>query len=160
MCVFIWNKVLFVENWHAKHSPYHVPDLSVQRPEFPHIISEIMKHLYLVIPAPGDMLILTNIKILSRFPGQESDIFSRSYLILRADGEFQVSHLNQLGLILWKDFHFYHIFVFLSLMDVPVDFNSTLLRMNCCGLTAASHHKIHLRKSALIHDVRIISGSD
>ena len=37
--VCILNKVLFVENWHAKHFPYHTPDLSVQRPEFSHIIS-------------------------------------------------------------------------------------------------------------------------
>ena len=140
-----------------------LPIFQVQRPALPHIFSLITKHLYLVIPASGDILILTNIKILSRFPGQEPDIFLRSYFIWK-DLNFSSRSIKPHFI---KGFHFYHFFClpvspkgwcFCWLQSSIVYF--WLLRMNCCGLTAGSQHRIHLRKSAVIHDVRIISGLD
>ena len=97
-----------------------LPIFQVQRPALPHIFSSIRKHLYLVIPASGDILILTNIKILSRFPGQEPDIFPRSYLIWK-DLNFSSRSIKAHFI---KGFHFYHFFVFLSLqkVDVSIDF--------------------------------------
>ena len=124
---------IVVDNWHAKQMPYHTPDLSSPASRIASYLlvdHETFIFSHPSLPASGDILILTNIKILSRFPGQEPDILPRSYFIWK-DLNFSSRSIKAHFI---KGFHFYHLFC------VPVSpkgwcfywlqtsvFNSTLL---------------------------------